>query len=224
MGRGADAHLPGGFLLIVVALEPHLLGLHLNALPPGLGLGSGSQDLHLRLGLGLHQLPVSGGHSLGLEILLLPDIQHPIRKLLLEPDEVLVVVGGDDPGHIELGHHQAVILEALVDDGFEALGQLCQLHVDVQDVDVLLADGLGQIGLDLGHNHGPEKAGLPGDAAHGLRGQQLLLGQAIGGTHHLQQQPPGIADPQVKFASGPQLHIEAVERGPSPGPWYRCPT
>ena len=97
--------------------------------------------------------------------------------LLLHAPEVGVVVGGDDPGHVEFRHCKAVLRKSRIDPLPQCLGKCHEVRVDLQDADVILLNSLGQIAFHLGHDHGPEKAPAVPDTP------EFLLPQFSGGFH-----------------------------------------
>jgi hypothetical protein len=71
------------------------------------------------------------------------------------------------------GINQAVFRQGRIDLLFEVLRDLVEVLVDLEDVDVLLADGLGEVGFHLGHHQGLELANHAGEGV--IVPHQLVL-------------------------------------------------
>ena len=209
--HGLQAYLPGGLLLVGVALHAHFLRLCRRLHPVSLGLrllldfqGLSvplcPDDLHSGGGLGLYGLTLGLRRGDALANLLLPDVQVGFRKLLLHPPEIGVIVRGHYTGHIEFRHFQTVFRKLGIDPLPQSLGKLHQSLVNFQYIDGVLPDHRRKITLYLGHNHGAEQA-LAAAA------QKRILPQLPGGAHQLYKQLPGIHHPNAEFAGGPQLYV-----------------
>ena len=125
--------------------------------------------------------------------------------LLLHSLEIIVTIRRDDVADVKFRHFQPVRCQFRVDGVAQTAADSVEMLVQLQDGNVVALDDFRQIRLHLRHD---ERAEVP----QPVLVKDFLLLQPRCRADDADEQPPRVADPQVKRARRPQFHMDARHR------------